>query len=128
MLKSCLILSLHIAVCRGDGSLILRFNVGMYHLQKWATGKGRAQVGQEAGTLPEFWFSSLPSGMLSPGLGARVHPCPSTNIGTLPPAGSKDAPPQTSGTSARPGISLNSIFPKSQNHGHLTAKATSRSP
>jgi len=129
MLKFCLILSLHIAVCRGDGSLILKFCISIYHLQKWAVGGGGRHAGwtggcQRCGSGP----GQLGCLHLLLVLRAGVHSRPSVNIGTPPPAGAEGAPPQPSWTSVRPNISLNSKSPKSQNHGHLTTKAIPRSP
>lgn len=63
MLKTCLILSLHIAVSRGDGSLILRFGMGMYHLREelqgrggtgWAGGRSIARV---VVLVPAIWHA-----------------------------------------------------------------------
>lgn len=91
--KSCLILFLHKAVCRVNGSLF----VTSISPAEMSYRGGGAQAEQERGALPELQFWSLSSGMPPSGLSARVHSCPSTNIGTLRATRSKEAPPQTSG-------------------------------
>lgn len=105
-LKLCLILSLHSAgvmapLCWGSAWVCIT-------CRNEQQGRRGVQVGQEAAALPELWVLSTAFGTPT----SRVRRCTSPD----------------SGASVRPSISLRSKFHKSQNHGHLNAKAIPRKP
>lgn len=75
-IKSHLILFLHIAVCRDNGSLFVTYVTPA----EMSCRGGGVQAGQETGALPELQFWSLSAGMPSPGMQECIPSLPPTLV------------------------------------------------